>query len=271
MPHSIITGISGRQKIVLGIHGLMILILNKSFSGIIIASLLSNSVPPQINSLWDVLAQPDLKIVSDKGTYWYDDLMNHPATKKMEDRVETRPLLKKNPADVRQILKELSEGTHVLIGYNDTLIQLLHLVPDYFEDDFHNSDPISARPRAYGVPKKKTKVIERFTQGTYWLAAFGLYTEADEFNEKQMHSRGILQHHPNGTGKVNCPRLTQVERKAIAIEKAKLRAERKNTDKVSPLKLVHFHNIFTLLFLVLGLSVIAFAAEIIAAKLASKS
>lgn len=136
------------QKVAQSVHGLAVLILSKSFSGLIIASLLSKTTPPRINTLWDVAGSPHLKIITAaKGTYWHEDLMSHPATDEaLEKRIEIREeLLKRRLEDVEAALSDVMAGTHILFGHESTLHQLTENSPTFSKDQFFVSPPIKSR------------------------------------------------------------------------------------------------------------------------------
>ena len=264
LPDCMILDTSLRQKFLYSVHGLMTQVLTKSFSGIIIASLLSRSTPPQIDSLWDVAENPNLKIITASGTFWYRDLMSHPAIERLKHRIEIRPMTKKSPEVVEQALQEVSEGSHVLIGYHATLPDLVKRSPNFFEEQFHVSDPITARPLAYGVPKIKSEDVKKFEMGTYWMVAFGHFGTMERASEEYKNSRGILQNHEEGNEyKRNCPRLSGKDQLALKIAKAKKRSKQPGNDAQTVLEIRHFRYAFNLFFIGIGSSILVLILELL--------
>ena len=89
----------------------MVVVLAKSFAGIIMASLLVLTTYPQIESLWQVAADPKQTIIVEEGTYCTDILLSHPPADSFKDRIDYRPgLFTKD--EVTQALDQILEGTH---------------------------------------------------------------------------------------------------------------------------------------------------------------
>ena len=257
VPNILQNGINGRLKMILGIHGLLIVVLYKSFSGTITASILSQKAPKQIDSLWDVAKYPSLKIISESGTFWHADLMSHPATALIENRIEKRSLFGFDPSDVKKVLDDLYRGTHVLNGHGSFLKQILEVSDEYSLDKFHHSDPIMSRPVAVGFSKNSSETTRKIATGVDWLVAFGLY-------EKDI-SREFIQYHQEDcsfAGPKSCPRPTEDEKSSILAKKRRLQASWKNSENRT-LTLKHFKIIFYILILGLSLSLLLFMFEAI--------
>ena len=259
LPDAMTYGISGRQKLVLALYGASILIVSKSFSGMITASLLSQQVPKQIDSLWDVAKVPSLKIITAERTFWYDDLMSHPATALMEDRIQIRPLLKANTSDIIGALEDISAGTHVLVGHGYTLKRMTEVSDDHFNDQFHKSQPLMSRTTAIALPKGKSTTIRKVSLGFSWLIAFGLINDVPVEEE-------FVEHHPGEcrTLGTSCITKTKKEKSADIARKSHLQALRARKDKKKvTLALKHLQTTLLALIIGLGLSVFAFVAEVL--------
>ena len=256
LPNLFQVGICGRQKLILVIHGLMLVVLAKSFSGTILASLLSQNKPNQIESLWDVEKLPSLRIICDGGTHWYEDLMSHPATAFMKDRIEIRDLLKANPSTTKKALDDVFFGTHVLIGYDNFLSYLLESSDKYLEDEFHKAQ-IRNKPSALALPKNATEVSKKISLGTQWLVAFGLFDLRDNKEVIQNHHDKCQTKEPR-----SCPRNHKANRSPQVAYKRRLLALRR-IKKNSAFDIKHFLMIIYILITGLCLSSITFIIEMI--------
>lgn len=262
LPNLFKVGMSERQRLILVIHGLMLVVLAKSFSGTILASLVSQSKPSQIESLWDVAKSPSLKMITDGGTFWYEDLMNHSATAQMKDRIEMRDLLKADPVKTNEALDELFAGTHVLIGYQDYLNIILEQSDKYMEDDFHKSKPIMTRPSAIALSKSPTMISKKISLGMHWLTAFELYDQGD--------TGEFIEHHKDeckSKESRNCPRTPEKDRSSNIVKKHRLLALR-TTKRNSAFTTKHFKLMFYIIAFGLCLSSVAFIIEIVTFKYA---
>ena len=262
LPNVLQTDINGRQKIINGIHGLMIVVLCNTFSGTITASLLSNQVPKQIDSLWDIAKRPSLKIITARGTFWHEDLLNHPAIHLLKDRIEIRPLLKRNPSDMKKVLSDVFLGTHVLIGYGEntghesTLAEMITFSDLYVDDQFHSSKPIMSRPAAFALPKSPSTTTKKISTGLSWLKAFGLF--------KKEHSGEFVQYHGNECRpqNANCPRPLSDEKSTNPVNRRGLQPLGVEQNRVV-FGIEHLKMMFLLLAFGLCMSTLTFVAEII--------
>lgn len=272
LPDMMTVGISTRQKAVLIIHGLMFLVLSKSFSGTIMASILAQRPPAQIDNLWDVAKMPSLKIICSSGTFWYEDLMSHPATALMEDRIEIRPLLKRDPLVVKQTLNDLYHGTHVLIGHGDTLSEILEISGEYLEDQFHHSDPIMSWPTAFPLSKEKSTSTQKISMGIHWLKAFGLFNKRLASAVPATLSDVLVHHHPNECVRRgdSCVRATDDKKSANTARRRRLQALLQiNRNKAFTLN--HLRVMFFFLLVGLLLSTTSFIIEVVGFKLAKRT
>ena len=258
LPTIMVDRISGRQKCILGIYGLMILVLYKSFSGTITASLLTQKKPKQINSLWDVANSHSLKIITVSGSFWHEDLMSHPAAAQMLDRIEMRPLLNLNPMDTETVLNDLYKGTHVLIGYEGYLSLFLGLSKEYFEEQFHHSPPFVTRPTGLVLSRRNQVQSNNISKGISWPLAYGLYSRDNTREFIQKHGADCQSRELH-----NCPRPSSAEKTSNLAKKRHLNASKDNK-RETKLTLKHFQFIFYVLIVGLCLSALTFIVEIVA-------
>ena len=254
LPNVMKDKLNGSQKFILGVLGLVLVVLFKSFSGTVTASLLHNKSPKQIESLWDVAELSSLKIISANGTFWYEDLMNHAAADLLKDRVEVRPLFRSDPTDIENVLHELVAGTHVLIGYQDTLRNMLKITDQHFEHQFHSSQAMMSRSFGIGLTKKTSNYTRKISTGFYWLNAFGLLRK-DHFEE-------FVQYHPEKRLSMGdrCKRPADEKVSENLVKKRRLQALRGGKKRVR-LGLEHLQMTFFVYIVGLLLSLTVFIFE----------
>ena len=255
------------HKFILGFYGATTLVLYKSYSGAIIASLLSKSVPSQINTLWDVAHNPELRLISSKDTYWYADMINHPAKSLFEDRIEVRDVLSRDPVIVKQALSDVMAGTHVLIGHQGTLAELMENTEEFYLDQFHASPPVRTRYMGYVTPKEKSEQVRRFMTGVCWMVAFGNLQEPRPFTHaiRERNSVSLLESHLEANhSRPSCSRVSNQEKQKISARKFQLRARlASEADRESnrSLGLAHFKIVFYMWGMGIAWSIMVFLAE----------
>ena len=257
LPTIMVDRISGRQKCILGMYGLMISVMCNCFSGTITASLLTQKNPRQIDSIWDVANSHSLKIISQSGTFWNEDLMNHPAAAQMLDRIEMRSLLNLNPTDTETVLYDLFVGTHVLMGFEGYLENFLERSKEYHEDQFHYSHPFMSRPVGVAVSRQTPEDSRKVANGISWLLAYGLYSRDNSREFIQNHGADCQSRELH-----NCPRPSYEEKASNLAKKRRLNALKENKKNIK-LNLKHFEMVFYVLCVGFCSSTMAFIVEIV--------
>ena len=252
------------ENFLVSLYGFMVVVLAKSFAGIITASLLVPTTYPQIESLWQVAADPKLTIIVEEGSYFTDILLSHPAADSFKDRIEYRPGFY-SKEEITQTLDKVLAGTHVMIhGYP---IQLdLNFLPNYVNEQFYEA-VIFSSPNAFGVSKhNKSAEVLKYVDGVGWYLAFGLWFAETSRDTFDTFTEGVYEHHPPGQGPTECPAFKFDESggfEAIEAGKRKLLLEiegQKNT--ISPLEFKNISSLMVMLSIGLGFSSIVFVLEL---------
>ena len=256
-----------REKFFTALFSLTFTILGLAFSCLIVATLMSTSLPKQINSLEDLAQMPEIKIIAQEKTFTQTFLMSSPLYPSLKDSLVFRAF--DLPSELEVQYADVYSGSFVLVDVLWNIERHLTLLKhDYRPEMFHTSPSLRSLFAGWIISKEDFPHKADILQGIAWLTDFGGSSQYVDAVRMKVFEGYVQDYKPQNEAFNfdQCLEAPVDERKLEQVMSPEfIDPEEGNDEKSFPtrLSLEHFKMVFTFLGISLCLSTVVFILEVV--------